>query len=122
MNAFNRAFAVLVGLLWIAALAGVIYLMWTPGRELSIENRYMDFVFDLTISGSDRILATLIAVGAIVLGLGLIAAQAIPPRRTRAEGLAPASDERYRDLHQRLDQLQRRVDEREADRRPISPG
>ena len=113
MNTFNRAFAVLAGLVLIALGAGITYLMWEPGRNLDINNQYMQIVLDLSLSGSDRILGTLIVVAAMSLGLFLIAAQAIRARRRpRIEqiGAVPADDARFRDLHQRLEDLQRRVD------------
>lgn len=120
MNAFNRAFAALIALLWIAASAGVLYLMWEPARAVDISNRYLDFAFDITVSGSDRILATLIAAGAIILGLALLAAQSLPGRRA-PRAVPPDSDARFRELRDRLDSLQRRVDAGEAGRRPVSP-
>jgi hypothetical protein len=122
MNAFNRAFTLLVALAWIAAWATVIYLLWTPSRELNIDNRYIDFVFDLTASGADRILGTLIAGTAIALALAIMVFEALP-LGYRGRGVErqtmPASDERYRELNQRLDELQRRVGDQ--DRRPVSP-
>ena len=124
MNTFNRAFAVLAGLVLIALGAGITYLMWEPGRNIDINNKYMQMALDLSLSGSDRILATLIVVAAMSLGLFLIAAQAIPGRRRpRIEQIAavPADDARFRDLHLRLDDLQRRVDQRAAERGTFAP-
>lgn len=124
MNAFNRAFAVLISIAWIAACAAVIYLMWSPSREFNVDNRYLDFVFDITVSGSDRVLATLVAGFGIALGAALVTAQALPRRRSRIEGheAVAASEGRFRELHQRLDELQRRVDNRgEMERRPLAP-
>ena len=120
MNAFNRVFAVLIGLLWIAACAGVLYLMWEPAREIDFSRRYVEGAFDITISGDDRILAT-IGVGiAMLFGLGLVLAQAMPSRR-RSAPVTASGDPRYRELNERLEHLQRRVDERDGDRRPVSP-
>jgi hypothetical protein len=113
MNTLNRAFAILAGLVLIALGAGTIYLMWEPGRNIDINNRYMQVVLDLSLSGSDRILGTLIVAAVMSLGLFLIVAQAIPGRRgPRIEQIVavPADDARFRDVHQRLDDLQRRVD------------
>jgi hypothetical protein len=121
MNAFNRVLISVLALLWIAAWAGVVYLMWEPSRDVDISNRYLEFVFDITISGSDRILATLLAAAAMVVGLGLIGAQFVPSRRGPMT-LPPESDPRYRELRERLDSLQRRIDERPVvDNRPVTP-
>ncbi len=122
MNAFNRGFVVVVSLVWIAAWAGVAYLMWTPGRELSEANRYFQYLFDVSVAGSDRILANLIAAVAIALGLGLMAAQAMPPsRRPKTADIFVHTDEaRYGELNRRIEDLQRRLDSRDFDRRAMS--
>jgi hypothetical protein len=121
MNAFNRGFAVTIGLLWIAAWAGALYLMWTPDREMAADNQYIQAAFDLSVSGSDRILGTVIAVMAMVPGAVLMAAQALPSRPARARGAwDPAGDDgRFHELRQRLDDLQRRVDDRPAFERSV---
>jgi hypothetical protein len=94
--------------------------MWEPSREVDISNRYLEFLFDITISGSDRILATLLAIGAMVIGLGLVGAQFLPAGRG-PRAVSPESDPRFRELRERLDSLQRRVDQGGVERRPIVP-
>jgi hypothetical protein len=106
--------------LWIAAWAGALYLMWEPSREVDISNRYLEFLFDITISGSDRILATLLAIGAMIIGLGLVGAQFLPAGRG-PRAVPPESDPRFRELRERLDSLQRRVDQGGVERRPVVP-
>ena len=127
MSAFNRAFAIVTALLWIAAWAVVIYLMWTPDKNLQIDRTRIQFLFDIAVSGSDRVLGTIVAVAAMLPALLLAVMEMKPGRRVERAAVAtrepaPGGDTRYRELDQRIDELQRRIDDRKAGDRAVSPG
>ena len=128
MRAFNRAFAIIVALLWIAACALAIYLMWAPDKNLNIDRTRLQFLLDISVSGSDRVLGTIIAAGAMLPALLLLAMEMRPARRSGPEAVAereriPGGENRYRELDQRIDELSRRIDERRApEQRPVAPG
>ena len=125
MRAFNRAFAIVVSLIWIAAFAVAIYLMWDSDKNLSIDRTRLQFLFDIAVSGSDRILGTIIAVAAMVPALLLLAFELKPAGRGTAvrREPVPGDDSRYRELNQRIEELQRRIDDRRAaEGRAVAPG
>jgi hypothetical protein len=125
MRAFNRAFAILVALLLLAAGAGLLYMIWSPGEGISVDRERMTAVMNFTLNGSDQVLATVIVGAAMALPLALLFYEIKPSRRREPADFerVPANDERYRELHQRIDELQRRVDDTSGgERRPVSPG
>jgi len=118
MGLFNRIFVTATATAWAAAWAGIMFLMWSPGRGVDFDHTRLRAIFDITVSGSDRILGTLIAALAVAAALALVALELRPRRRRepvagRLEDAA-AREQRYRELDRRLDELQRRVEQREA--------
>jgi hypothetical protein len=125
MKPFNRGFAAFVALCWLAALAAVIYLMWAPDRTVDINGSHLRAAFAISLAGSDRILATLVALAAMLPALALIGLEARPEKRRDAHdpAVVAAGDERYRKLDERISALQHRVDDRDSApaRRPVTP-
>jgi hypothetical protein len=124
MRAFNRAFAILVAMLWIAAGAGILYLVWSPEDGINMDKSRMTAMLSFSLSNSDQILATIILVAVMLPALALLLFEMKPSRRREmVDSRVPASDDRYRELHQRIDELQRRVDDKApAERRAMSRG
>jgi len=113
MNLFNRMFIAVLAMAWIAALAGVLYLIWeNQAITITSENLMLDFDI-ITSSRAEQILATLIVAALGVPALGLLLAEFLP--RGRVREVRDARD--YDRLQQRVDTLQQRLDsERHADR------
>jgi hypothetical protein len=82
MRTIARPFAVLIALGWIAFWAGVIWLMWRPGYQASLDLTNLAAVGDIDASGVTRLLATIISALAIALALPVLLA-AFMPQRTR---------------------------------------
>jgi len=112
MNTFNRMFIAVLAMAWIAALAGVLYLIW-ENRAITITSENLMLDFDIiTSSRAEQILASLVIAALGVPALGLLLAEFLPRGRVRE-----VKDRDYDRLQQRVDTLQQRLDsERHADR------
>ena len=107
MNAFNRVFLTMIALVWLAGLAGVLYLIW-ESRALSIDTENLVLNFEIvTASQAEQILATLIAAVLALPALALLLAE-FRPRRGQARETVAARD--YDRLQERVDTLQQRLD------------
>ncbi|HEY7268997.1 MAG TPA: hypothetical protein VH951_04145 [Dehalococcoidia bacterium] len=124
MKAFNRGFAIIVAMLWLAAGAGILYLIWNPNDGINIDRTRMHAVLNFSLAGSDQVLATIIVIAAMLPAGMLMLMEMKPSRRAKAVDTqrVPAEESRYRELDQRIAELQRRVDSRPAtDTRPVAP-
>jgi len=105
MNLFNRMFIAVLAMAWIAALAGVLYLIW-ENRAITINSENLMLDFDIiTSSRAEQILATLIVAALGIPALGLLLAEFLPRGRVRE-----VKDRDYDRLQQRVDTLQQRLD------------
>jgi hypothetical protein len=110
MNTFNRTFVALLALAWLAALAGVLYLVWEQSRTIDIDTQNLVFNFDVIMSGrAEKILASLILMALAIPALGLLAAEFLP-RRARGDLQGMGDAHGYEQLQGRIDALQKQLD------------
>lgn len=132
MNAFNRGFLALLALAWIAALAGIIWLIWDQSRVLDITSSSVSLNFDVIAdTQAEKILATIVAVALMLPALLLFVLELKPSRRSDAE-VVRATDNNRGEMQSRIDSLEKDLKEersrneslrnRDRDERPATSG
>lgn len=123
MDAFNRAFAGIVALVWCAAMAALLVMVWSPTRAIDIEADGVTAYLNLAMSSTNQVIATIILGALILAGLALLVYQLVGPRFGYTD---PATRDMYRRLDERVRQLEGRVghevgasEERTTDSAPV---
>jgi len=101
MRRVARAFTLLMALTWLIAWAGVVVLLWRPAYEARLDVGNFSASGDITASGLGRLVATAIALAAVLIGLPVLVAALVPQRRKDlghertavTPSLAPVNDE-----------------------------
>ncbi len=114
MRITARLLTLLIALAWIAAWVSVLWLAWRPALEARLSFTDFEAVADVTAGGFARVLASLVALVAVVLALPVLAFALLPmrigARPDRAAPPVPATTpEELATVRARMDRLEDEV-------------
>ena len=110
MNAVNRGIMSLLVIAWIAALAGILVLVWDRSLSLNLEETFATLDFDVFAeTRAEQILATII-LGVLALPALMLLLFEVKPSGRRDEVHANGDRGREAALEARVDTLQRELD------------
>src|SRR5438046_8398929 len=108
MQTFNRLFSSLAALVWVAILAGLIFVVWREGQTLAYDSSSVHASIGLDLSLSEQILATIVLLALMMQALALIGIEMFRPSGERREP-AVLRDRRYQELEARMNRLESRM-------------
>src|SRR5205814_1788896 len=119
MQTFNRLFSSLAALVWVALLAGLVFIVWREGQTLAYDSSSIHASVGLNLSLSEQILATIVLLALMMPALALIGIEMFRPTGERREP-ARLPDRRYQELETRMSRIESRLGGPAESPQPVS--
>jgi uncharacterized protein YlxW (UPF0749 family) len=119
MNAVNRLFIAVLALAWVGLMGFLVYLVWTPGEFIEINNTSMNTRFELLFDTTAEQTLASIVLGVLMLPAVMLLFMEATVRDTRARDVGAEvklERDRNKQLQSRIEELEKQLEsERKRD-------